>query len=67
LSDFERIEQIERHPSIELSDEMIKSRWINLHNKPPLIPMNIEAALLEKQVKEKGMHPKKNKRTKCKE
>lgn len=94
---FEKIEQRERHPSIELSDEMIKQVFIfkkykidentpqflkekydlaeslskkgstiDLHHETSLIPMNIEVPNLEKKTKEKGMHPKKQKKSKIK-
>ncbi len=86
----EKIEALEKHISIELSDEMIKAGWIylepckvdehsskylkqkhasaealckesftiTLHNEIPKIPMNLEMPILEKQIKEKGMHAK---------
>jgi len=46
---------IEKNTSIEIKD----IRFINILNVPPSVPMNIEAPILENQIKEKGMHPKK--------
>jgi hypothetical protein len=41
-----------------------KSYCIEVHNKPPPIPMVIEATILEKQIAEKGMHPNEKSKSK---
>ena len=54
--DREHIHEIEKHPSIELSDEMIANglvyRVITLHNEPPQIPMDLDMPILEKSLRQ---------------
>jgi hypothetical protein len=66
MSDFERIHQIdpqrekkiqfEKHISFEKSHEILPKRITDIENSPPLIPMKIEAPLLEEQIKKLGMN-----------
>ena len=66
----EKIESIEKDRCIEKSDTMIAQEYnliykppvetdeiFTIYNKPPLIEMKLEMPILEKQIKEKGMHP----------
>lgn len=56
-----KIEQIdperEKPTRIEMTDEEYRDKHLPIRNQPPKIPMKLQMPILEKQIKEKGMHP----------
>lgn len=59
MSEFERIykDGLQTEKMINIEKHGDNHSWVTIVNTPPLVRMNIEAPILEKQIKEKGMHP----------